>query len=126
MFSTELTVLPQTSISSSSDLNVGITQARTLGGIFNSYLYPRTPAATKLLQLCPTLCDPRDGSSFPNLCLLPPNSPLPCPCPDHHYPLAWIEIQPPHWSLCLHLILFGQFSICSQDVTSLTLLKGSL
>ena len=31
--------------------------------------YPTTAAAAKLLQSCPTLCDPRDGS--------PPGSPVP-------------------------------------------------
>ena len=36
---------------------------------WGSFLYMYAAAAAKLLQLCPTLCDPTDGS--------PPGSPVP-------------------------------------------------
>ena len=35
----------------------------------NRHMFPAAAAAAKSLQLCPTLCDPRDGS--------PPGSPVP-------------------------------------------------
>ena len=44
--------------------------SRTVKNIFVLFVdYPVAAAAAKLLQLCPTLCDPRDGS--------PPGSPVP-------------------------------------------------
>ena len=44
--------------------------SRTVKNIFVLFVdYPVAAAAAKLLQSCPTLCDPRDGS--------PPGSPIP-------------------------------------------------
>ena len=44
--------------------------SRTVKNIFVLFVdYPVATAAAKLLQSCPTLCDPRDGS--------PPGSPIP-------------------------------------------------
>ena len=47
----------------------GIFQARVLESGAIAFSTPRSAAAAKLLQLCPTLCDPIDGS--------PPGSSVP-------------------------------------------------
>ena len=51
------------------------------------YLPKETAAATKSLQLCPTLCDPRDGSplvsSVPGILQARTRSRLPFPSPMH-------------------------------------------
>ena len=51
--------------------------------VLSSCLYSSAAAAAKLLQLCPTLCDPRDGS--------PPGSPVPGML--HARTLEWVAIS---------------------------------
>ena len=48
-------------------LNIYIAHSRVL--VFKPHHLSHAAAAAKLLQSCPTLCDPRDGS--------PPSSPIP-------------------------------------------------
>ena len=76
----------------------GVLQARTLECVGQYWLpYPSAAAAAKLLQLCPTLCNPIDGSSPGFPILLPwPSTPLSIWCCQNPCDPYTISIPGPH------------------------------
>ena len=70
--------------------------------------YPATAAAAKLLQLCPTLCNPIDGS--------PPGSPVP----------GILQARTLEWVAISFSNILGSVNYLFEGIKSLTLPKFSL
>ena len=68
-----------------------------MGGRIVKELEMDVYAAAKLLQSCPTLCDPRDGS--------PPGSPVPGILQART--LQWVAISFSNGSKCIHTAIFN-------------------
>ena len=72
-----------------------------IAGLYGKYKFNYAAAAAKSLQLCPTLCDPRDGS--------PPGSPVPGILQARA--LEWAAIASSSALRNCHIVLHNSFTI---------------